>query len=265
MNIIQTFEKGGKSIEVYGTYDKPLFLAKQIGEVFGFGNVRSSLDSIPDKWKVVQEMDTPGGRQKMTFLKEAGLNKLIMRSNKPELEPFQEWVCEDVLPSIRKTGEYKMNHKYIKNTAFKIQNEEDLHTKVVEFIKHRFPDSLFTATLGENQDTSQKRIKSFKMGYLKGSPDLIINNLHKSHSGFAIEFKSPTGKGKASKDQLDLLKKYKNNNFKTVISNDYDNIIESILDYFKDVRIKCKYCQRKFKSSDSLEQHHLHFHKIKRS
>ena len=64
------------------------------------------------------------------------------------------------MPSIRNTGRYiydDMNHKYSK-----IENETDLHTKVVSFLKKRYPYSIFTATLGENQDTSKKRIESHK-------------------------------------------------------------------------------------------------------
>ena len=99
------------------------------------------------------------------------------------------------------------------------------------------------------------------MGYIKGSPDLIINNLHKTYSGFVIEFKSPTGKGRVSDEQTKLLKAYDNNGFKTMLSNDYDLIIEAILEYFKDVRIKCKYCDRKFKSGDTLLKHLSGFHK----
>ena len=66
----------------------------------------------------------------------------------------------------------------------KIENEMDLHVKVVSFLKKRCPHSLFTITLGENQDTVHKRIDSFKKGYLRGSPDLIVNNLHKHYIGF---------------------------------------------------------------------------------
>ena len=61
----------------------------------------------------------------------------------------------------------------------------DLHVKVVSFLKKRYPHSLFTVTLGENQDTAYKRIDSFKKGYLRGSPDLIINNLHNATQVFA--------------------------------------------------------------------------------
>ena len=94
-----------------------------------------------------------------------------------------------------------MNHKYNNTLTFKIENEIDLHVKVVSFLKKRYPRSLFTVTLGENQDTVHKRIDSFKKGYLRGSPDLIINNLHKHYTGFCIEFKSPKANGVLSSDQ----------------------------------------------------------------
>ena len=61
----------------------------------------------------------------------------------------------------------------------------DVHVKVISFLKKRYPHSLFTVTLGENQDTVFKRINFFKKGYLHGSPDLIINNLHKHTQVFA--------------------------------------------------------------------------------
>ena len=40
--------------------------------------------------------------------------------------------------------------------TFKIENETDLHVKVISFLKKRYPHSLFTVTLGENQNTSIK-------------------------------------------------------------------------------------------------------------
>lgn len=42
----------------------------------------------------------------LTFVSEKNLYKVIMRSDKPQAEPFQDWVCGDVLPSIRKNGIY---------------------------------------------------------------------------------------------------------------------------------------------------------------
>ena len=156
---------------------------------------------------------------------------------------------KEALPSLRKTGTYfcdDMNHKYNKMLVFKIKTEMDLHIKVVSFLKKRYPHSIFTATLGENQDTAHKRIDSFKKGYHRGSPDLITKNLHKSYSGFAIEMKSPNSRGIMSEDQSKMIRQYHLNGFKTLVSNDYDCIIEDILEYFKDVRMKCTFCPRKF-------------------
>ena len=79
----------------------------------------------------------------------------------------------------------------------------DLHFKVDSFLKKRFSHSLFMS--GKNQCTSTMRIDSYKKGYLRGSPDLIINNLHKHYTGFAIEFKSPKGNGVLSTDQSMML------------------------------------------------------------
>ena len=121
--------------------------------------------------------------------------------------------------------------------AFKIENETDLHVKVVSFLKKRYPHSLFTVTLGENQNTSIKKIESHRKGYLRGSPDLIINNLHKHYTGFAVEFKSPKGNGVLSPDQSMMLRQYQNNGFKTLVSSDYDHIIEQLIEYFRDVML----------------------------
>ena len=139
----------------------------------------------------------------------------------------------------------------------------DLHTEVVSFLKKRYSHSiLFSAGLGENHDSVNKQIDSFKKGYIRGSFDLIVLNLHKYHTGLAIEFKNPKGKGILSPDQSKMLRQYENNGFKTLVSNDYDHIIEQIIEYFRDIRIKCSYCPRRFISSQSIKNHIKSFHKM---
>lgn len=49
-----------------------------------------------------------GGVQRLTFISEAGLYKLILRSKLPAAEEFSDWVCEEVLTSIRKHGYYSL-------------------------------------------------------------------------------------------------------------------------------------------------------------
>ena len=197
------------------------------------------------------------------YLNDSSLYSLIFGSKLESAKAFKIWVTKDALPFIRKTGRYDycIDHKYNNTLTFKIENEMDLHVKVTSFLKKRYPHSLFIVTLDKNQDTVHKRIDSFKKGYLRGSPDLIINNLQKHYTGFCIEFKSPKRNGILSPDQSMILLQYQNNGFKTLVSNDYDHIIEQIIEYFRDVRIKCSYCPRKFISYKSIKKHIEGFHK----
>ena len=160
------------------------------------------------------------------YISESGLYSLILRSKLESARAFKQWVTKV--------------HKYRDSLTFKIESETDLQCEVVSLLKKRFQHSIFTATVGENQDTINKRIESHKKGYLRGSPDLIVNNLHKHYTGFAIELKNPNSKGILSYDQSKMLRQYPDNGFETC----YDHIIKQLIEYFRDVRIKCSYCSR---------------------
>ena len=73
-----------------------------------------------------------------------------------------------------------------------IGNETNLHYKVVDLIRRYYPDSILVGGLGENQDTEDKRLDSYKKGYTRGQPDLMVLDYHKDYKGLCIEFKSPT-------------------------------------------------------------------------
>ena len=271
MSIIEkVFHYEENEITVIKCRDEIWFRGKEIAKALGYEKTRNAiLKHVNDDDKSLLE-DLRRGPQirapfkneqgHSIFINESGLYSLIFRSKLESAKVFKRWVMSEVLPSIRKTGRY--NHKYNNTLTFKIENETDLHVKVVSFLKKRYPHSLFTVTLGENQDTAFKRIDSFKKGYLRGSPDLIINNLHKHYTGFCIEFKSPKGNGVLSPDQSMMLRQYQNNGFKTLVSNDYDQIIEQIIEYFRDVRLLCSHCPIRFISPQSLRNHIKFFHKM---
>ena len=268
----KVFHYEENEISVIKCRDEIWFRGKDIAKALGYEKTRNAiLKHVDDDDKSILE-DLRRGPQIRApfkneqggsiFINESGLYSLILGSRLESAKNFKRLVTKDVLPSIRKTGwyDYCINHKYNNTLTFKI--ETDLDVKVVSSLKKRYPHSLFTITLGENQDAVHKRIDSFKKGYLRGSPDLIINNLHKHYTGFCIEFKSPKGNGFLSPDQSMILLQYQNNGFKTLVSNDYDHIIEQVIKYFRDVRIKCSYCPRRFISSQSLRNHIKFFHKM---
>ena len=99
-------------------------------------------------------------------------------------------------------------------------NKTDLHYKVVDLIRRYYPDTILVAGLGENQDTEDKRLDSYKEGYMKGQPDLMILDKHKDFKGLCIEFKSPTGNYYVSEAQKEMKKKYLDNGYAFILSND---------------------------------------------
>ena len=246
------------------------FKAKDVAESLGYSNTRDAiLKHVPEKYKYnlndlirVAFRDSSKNQHPDTiYISEPGLYALIFSSRLETSVLFQNWVFSSVLPSIRKYGYYR-HFNNSKNDCFKIENEEDLHVKVVSYIKRFYPQCLLIAGLGENQTTKNLRIKSKMKGYQKGQPDLIIQNLHKYYSGFCIEFKTPLKNGILSVDQNELLTNYENNGYKTLVCSDYDIIIKQINEYMQFVRVKCKYCNRMFKSKHTLNNHLIYFHRV---
>ena len=88
---------------------EPWFCANDVCDILGYSNPR---DAISKHCKAggVAKRDTPtkSAVQEMTFINEPNLYRLIIKSRKPEAEPFEAWVFEEVLPQIRKTGKYQL-------------------------------------------------------------------------------------------------------------------------------------------------------------
>lgn len=90
---------------------EPMWVANDICDVLGYKNSRDALAKLDDDERGVSEIPTPGGPQELNTINEPGLYTLILRSNKPEAKPFKRWVTHEVLPSIRKTGQYSVSNE----------------------------------------------------------------------------------------------------------------------------------------------------------
>lgn len=82
----------------------------------------------------VVTIDTPtnSGIQKMLFVNEANLYRAIFQSRKAEAERFTDWVTEEVLPSIRKTGGYQMQSTGMLSAAEQLAAQARLLVQVAE-------------------------------------------------------------------------------------------------------------------------------------
>lgn len=111
MNNLMIFEN--KQVEVFELKGQVLFNPKHVAECLDITDVKSSIRNFNEK-QVVKL--TNSKMQNMhfrklhntgeNFLTESGVYKLIFKSRKESAERFQDWVTDEVLPQIRKTGGY---------------------------------------------------------------------------------------------------------------------------------------------------------------
>lgn len=101
---------------------EPWFIASDVAKALGYSDTAKA---IRTHCKGVAEMDTPtnGGVQKMKIITEGDMYRLIMKSKLPSAEKFEEWVCDEILPSIRKTGGYVSNEDLFLNTYLPFADE----------------------------------------------------------------------------------------------------------------------------------------------
>lgn len=88
--------------------DTPWFVATDVCAVLGIQNSRDAMERL-DEDELMSVKATSGGQNRdMTVINESGLYTLIMRSRKAAAKRFRKWVTAEVLPSIRRTGQYSV-------------------------------------------------------------------------------------------------------------------------------------------------------------
>ena len=285
----KAFKNEELGIELKSYIDKQQiiwFRGKDVAEILGYSKTRDALSRHVDNEDKKQLFNyhtsvhktgtvapntsvhktgtvAPSGSM-CTYINESGFYSLVLSSKLETAKKFKRWITSEVLPSIRKYGQYKLFDSSW-NKMIMISNERDLHYKVVQLIRNYYPDSILVAGLGENQDTEDKRLDSYKKGYQRGTPDLMILNYHKDYRGLCIEFKSPTNNYEVSESQLKMKDQYCKNNYAFILSNDYDKISKLIHKYFAGVRIPCEYCTKSFRKTKTLNTHYRIFHRIEKN
>ena len=177
----------GLNIQVYGTYDDPLFKAKDIGNLLEISNIREVIKNFNSKQKGVSLTDTPGGKQEVVFLTEQGLYKVLMRSRKKIAEQFQDWVCE-VIEEIRLKGKYDLEEKIKKQLEQKeLEFKEQLEAKEQELFRYKektYEEIEKTGHIyviktdggtkvGKTRDAVNKRIRGLQTGNVNNIETLL--------------------------------------------------------------------------------------------
>ncbi|HGT9291680.1 Bro-N domain-containing protein [Salmonella enterica] len=100
----------------------PWFVAADVCNAIGIINHRDAVGKLDEDEKGVGSADTLGGKQEVTIVSESGLYTLILRCRDAVKQGttawrFRKWVTNEVLPAIRKNGEYAFVEPEPKNAG----------------------------------------------------------------------------------------------------------------------------------------------------
>ena len=109
ITLTDTILFNGNPLHIYGSHENPLFKATEVCPFLDLKNVPMAIARLDNDVKFSFQMkDVLGRTQQYTMVSEPGLYELILMSRKPVAKAFKRWVNHEVLPVLRKRGEYSM-------------------------------------------------------------------------------------------------------------------------------------------------------------
>ncbi|ENX8353277.1 hypothetical protein DA322_06820 [Neisseria gonorrhoeae] len=101
-----------QSVRVEFQNNEPLFCLTDVARILEISNANPLRFNMKrDGVHKMYSVDTKGRKNEITYINEPNLYRVIFRSNKPEAVKFQDWIFEEVIPQIRKTGGYQIGQK----------------------------------------------------------------------------------------------------------------------------------------------------------
>ncbi len=86
---------------------KELFPATDCAKLLGYANPWGAIQKNCHDLSKREVIDSMGRVQKVNFIPEGDVWRLIIRSQKPAAQKFEKWLFDEVLPEIRRTGGYR--------------------------------------------------------------------------------------------------------------------------------------------------------------
>lgn len=187
MNQLQNFNFNGNQLRTVLIDNEPFFVGKDAAAAIGYSNTRKAIkDHVKSKYLRESRIVTPSGEQKVIVISEPGLYQLAGESKLPSAEPFQDWVYEEVLPTIRKHGAYMTDAKLEEA----LLNPDTLINLATQLKDER------QARLGLEKENSQLNLelaeateKTRYLDLILDSPDeLIVKQIAQDYGMSAVKF-----------------------------------------------------------------------------
>jgi prophage antirepressor-like protein len=109
MNEVQLFNFENHEVRSLLLNNEPWFVGKDVAEVLGYERADNAIRNHIDKEdKLMHQISASGQNRNMTIINESGLYSLVLSSKLPSAKKFKRWVTSEVLPALRKTGQYQV-------------------------------------------------------------------------------------------------------------------------------------------------------------
>ena len=156
MSEVQLFNFENHEVRSLLINSEPWFVGKDVAEVLGYSNVKTAIPKHVDE-EDRKILSTQNGylenipNRGLTIVNESGLYSLIMGSKLESAKKFKRWVTSEVLPALRKTGQYQVKElsgsELMARALIEAQNVLAAKDKVIEEMKPKvvFADAVATS------------------------------------------------------------------------------------------------------------------------
>lgn len=153
MNEVQLFNFENHEVRSLLLNNEPWFVGKDVAEVLGYAKPLNAIAQHVDKDDSLKQglTDSLGRQQKTIFVNESGLYALIFGSKLESAQKFKRWVTSEVLPALRKTGQYQVKElsgqELMAKALIEAQNVLAAKDKQIEEMKPKalFADAVATS------------------------------------------------------------------------------------------------------------------------
>lgn len=114
---ISTFNFKSNPVRIETINNEPYFALKDVCLALAIQVASPERFSLDPQGVTLNVIPTTSGKQEVTFINEPNLYRIIFKSRKAEAVEFQNWVFEEVLPQIRKTGRYALPKQPLADTT----------------------------------------------------------------------------------------------------------------------------------------------------
>jgi prophage antirepressor-like protein len=161
-NQITPFDFNGINIRTMYIGEQPWFVASDVCTALGYVNTSKAVaDHLDEDERSHEQLDRSRMGSKSLIINESGLYSLVLSSRMPEAKRFKKWVTSEVLPAIRRNGQYQAEW-YTKRHA--IASTSKVQSAILQEVRK----AIGKATEAVHYMNEHKLINSLLTGEYKG-------------------------------------------------------------------------------------------------